>query len=80
MYQEELSKQDQTVWRNIPPRGPILKPTQAARYVGFSRSLMYAKIKLGCFPPVIKIGERSGGIPQNWLDAFIVGRASVRSS
>jgi prophage regulatory protein len=65
------SNSEATDWRVLLPRGPVLRPKHAAQYVGLSRSGMYAKIKAGEFPAVIRLGARSSGIPQNWLDAYI---------
>jgi predicted DNA-binding transcriptional regulator AlpA len=66
-------------WRELTPRGPVLRPRYAAKYVGLSRSGMYAKIKAGEFPSLIRLGERTSGIPQNWLDAFIAECANEKA-
>lgn len=65
-------------WAGIPASGPLLRPTEAARYIGFSRATYYVLAKQGIVPPPIHIGvgDRSGaGVPKPWLDAVIAAAA-----
>lgn len=64
------------VWMGIPATGPLLRPADAARYLGLGISTMYDQIQRGEIPPLVKIGARASGIPKPWLDAAIQLRAA----
>lgn len=64
-------------WAGLPATGPILRPAEAARYLGFSRSHYYLLAKTGQVPAPIKLFRSNGaaGVPQAWLDAAIAAAA-----
>lgn len=69
---------DPTPWAGIPATGPMLRPAQAAAYLGCSRTTFYALVNKGVCPQPIKIGfghNGVAGIPRPWLDALIASRA-----
>ena len=63
-------------WKQLTPSGPLVKPTQAAKYLSLGLSTYYALAKQGRVPAPIKITPdgRAAGVPQNLLDAFVQGR------
>ena len=65
----------QAPWAELPVSGPILRPADAARYVGLGLSTFYNGIAEGSLPPLIKIGPRASGVPRPWLDAVLRSRA-----
>ena len=67
-------------WEHLPIKGPILRPAQAAAYVGLSLGHYYRLIKEGHIPPFIKLGSKSSGVPQSHLDAFLESRATGQRS
>lgn len=64
-------------WKDIPAKGPVLRPPEAAAYYGVALSTYYALIKRGEVPGFIKLSKlaRSSGVPQDWLDAAIAARS-----
>lgn len=63
-------------WLSIPATGPVLRPAAAAKYLGLSRSKLYALIADNKLPRPIRLSEGTVGIPQPWLDACIAARVS----
>lgn len=66
-------------WAAIPPRGPLLRVPEAARYIGYSKTQFYALVASGELPKPIKIGRGfngSSGVPRAWLDAIIAAKAA----
>ena len=62
---------------NIPATGPLLRPMEAAQYLGFqSRGHYYALARQGRVPSPIHVGSRAAGIPRAWLDACIAAAAA----
>ncbi len=53
------------------PSGPLLRPAEAANYLGLSLASFYGQVKSGQLPPLIKIGPRAAAIPKPWLDLMI---------
>lgn len=64
-------------WTEIPPTGPLLRPQQAAEYLGLSVQRFYELAAEGRVPSPFKIGARASGVPRPWLDACIAGLASA---
>jgi predicted DNA-binding transcriptional regulator AlpA len=68
-----------TPWNAVPPTGPMLRPSEAAAYLGFkSRQQLYEMVRCGEVPAPIrlrKVGNASG-IPRPWLDAIIAARVA----
>jgi predicted DNA-binding transcriptional regulator AlpA len=66
-------------WNAVPPTGPMLRPSEAAAYLGFkSRQQLYEMVRCGEVPAPIrlrKVGNASG-IPRPWLDAIIAARVA----
>jgi predicted DNA-binding transcriptional regulator AlpA len=58
-------------WADVPATGPILRPDDAAKYIGLSTPHYYDQAARGVLPKPIKIGLRASGVPQPWLDAVI---------
>lgn len=56
------------------PSGPLLRPADAANYLGLSISSFYGLIQSGALPPLVKIGPRAAGMPKPWLDRLIQER------
>jgi prophage regulatory protein len=67
---------DIPTWRDVPPAGRLLRPSEVVRQTGLSRSQLYAMIAEGRFPPFLKLSERASAMPESWLDAFIARRAA----
>lgn len=63
-------------WDSVVATGPILRPADAAEYIGVSLPAYYAGAAKGRFPSPIKIGNRASGVPRPWLDAFIGASAA----
>lgn len=63
-------------WEGIPPTGPILRPADAAAYLGISVPGYYEKAAKGALPAPFKLGGRASGVPRPWLDAVISLAAS----
>ena len=66
-------------WAGIPPRGPLLRPKEAASYLGYSVSRFYALAAEGKVPRPIRIGSGTNGasaVPLPWLEALISGLAA----
>lgn len=57
-----------------PAAGPLLRPAEAAEYLGISVSGFYQQIKEGNLPPLVKIGPRAAGMSRPWLDRLIERR------
>lgn len=69
---------DDCPWESIAPTGPILRPADAAAYLGISSANYYEKASKGILPSPLKLGGRASGVPRPWLDA-IIGRAASAS-
>lgn len=66
-------------WTTVAPAGPMLRPTEAARYLGYSVPQFYALAAQGELPRPIKMGRGHTGasaVPKGWLDAVIAARAA----
>jgi excisionase family DNA binding protein len=65
-------------WAGIPPSGPLMRPKEAANYLGYSRSAFYAAVQRGDIK-LIKMGNGAGGasaLPRPWADAIIAAKAA----
>lgn len=60
----------------IAVRGRILRPVEAAKYVGMSRSSLYRLLAIKKFPAPTRMGIRAVGWTQNTLDEFIASRST----
>lgn len=66
-------------WLGIEASGPLLRPAEAAKYLGLSLSRFYAISAQGDLPKPIKIGRSASGatgVPLPWLNAVIAARAA----
>lgn len=67
-------------WESLPATGPLLRPADAARYLGYrSRTHYYNLVHKGLVPKPIQIGPAGTsavGVPQPWLDAIIAAAAA----
>jgi predicted DNA-binding transcriptional regulator AlpA len=66
-------------WLSVPAAGPILRPNDAAAYLGYSTPRYYALVAAGELPAPIKIGRGqngASGVPRPWLDAVIAHHAA----
>ncbi|HKR16616.1 helix-turn-helix transcriptional regulator [Rhizorhapis sp.] len=64
-------------WADVPATGPLLRPAQAAEFLGFkSRSHYYRLAEQGRVPSPIHVGGRAAGIPLAWLQAVIAAAAA----
>jgi predicted DNA-binding transcriptional regulator AlpA len=64
-------------WAGIPPTGEMLRPTEAARRLGYSRPRFYQLAAKGSLPRPIKIGEGRNGasvVPLAWINAVLEHR------
>ncbi len=69
----------QQPWKVIPATGPLLRPAEAAQYLGYkSRSHYYELAKRGVVPEPLRFGQgtTSVGVPKPWLDAIIAAAAA----
>lgn len=66
-------------WSGIEPRGPYLRPAQAAAFCGISRCMLYAMVKAGTFPAPVRVHPAGNAtvIPQPWLEAALAARMSA---
>lgn len=67
-------------WDTVAATGPILRPADAAAYLGLSVAGYYEKAAKGALPTPLKLGGRASGIPRPWLDAVIGNAASLRGA
>lgn len=74
MANHPTSEIDASPWECVPPTGPILRPADAAEYLGLSVPSYYDQANQGLLPVPIKIGVRATGVPRPWLDAVIASR------
>ena len=66
-------------WQGVPATGPMLRPKDAAAYLGYSVSQFYSLAAQGFVPQPIRIGpghNGGAGVPRPWLDALIAARAA----
>ena len=71
---------DKQPWAHLPAIGPILRPADAAAYLGISVQGYYEKAAAGSLPVPLKItGGRASGVPRPWLDAVIAAAAAANS-
>lgn len=63
-------------WDGVVATGPILRPADAAAYLGISVQGYYEKAAKGALPVPLKLGGRASGVPRPWLDA-IIGHAAA---
>lgn len=67
-------------WKNIPATGPLLRPSEAARYLGYKATASYYNLAAkGLAPRPLKVGvdgAAASGIPKPWLDALIAAAAA----
>lgn len=67
-------------WADIPPIGPMLRPNEAARYLGITKPHLYRLANEGRLPRPFKLfgggSNAAAGIPKPWLDAIIAEAAS----
>jgi len=67
-------------WANIPPSGPLLRPKDAAAYLGYSTRWYYALAAKGDLPSPIRMADgktAASAVPRPWLDAVIAARAAA---
>ena len=57
-------------WDDLPPKGPFLRPKDAALHLGISKATLYREIDRGNLFKPFKIGMVSSGFPVTWLDAY----------
>ena len=72
-----------TPWSSVPPTGPMLRPPEAAAYLGFkSRQQLHQMVRSGEAPAPIRLRKEGNacGIPQSWLDAIIAARVAESSA
>lgn len=65
-------------WVGLPACGPMLRPNDAAKYLGFATKQAYYHLaRAGAVPAPIRIFKagRASGVPKGWLDAIIQARA-----
>ncbi|WP_242137035.1 hypothetical protein [Sphingomonas sp. TREG-RG-20F-R18-01] len=70
-------KHTETPWSNIPPLGPLLRPAEAAKYLGYSIASYYRLAVQGDLPAPVRMGPGHQGasvVPKGWLDAVIASR------
>lgn len=53
----------------------ILRANQLCERVGLSRSQIYGQIRLGKFPPPIKLGLRASGWYEHEIDNWLANRS-----
>jgi len=58
---------------------PILRPREAAKYLGIGKSSLYRLIESGDLPRPIKLTKQSSGWRLSTLDAFIADRQGVEA-
>lgn len=67
-------------WKSLPATGPLLRPAEAARYLGYkSRTHYYNLVQKGLVPKPIQLGPSctsAVGVPKPWLDAIIAAGAA----
>lgn len=59
------------------PRGEVLRPREAARYVGLSRPTIDRWRKAGKFPKALRLGSQAIGWRRSDLDKWLNDRPSV---
>lgn len=64
-------------WASVAPNGPILRPSEAAAYLGLSINSYYVEARIGRVPAPVKITSRATGIPRAWLDAVVADRVAA---
>ncbi len=68
-------------WEGLPPVGPLLRPKDAAAYLGYSLGHFHALVAKGELPQPIRMGRgqtAATAIPRHFLDAVIADRAAAR--
>ncbi|WP_413721120.1 helix-turn-helix transcriptional regulator [Silicimonas sp. MF1-12-2] len=66
---------NQKPWIDCPPSGRLLRPQEVFDRMGLSKSLVYAMIAEGTFPPFLKVSARAAAMPEAWLESFVESRA-----
>ena len=66
-------------WTGIEPRGPYLRPAQAAAFCGISRCTLYAMVRAGALPAPVRVhpAGKATVSPQAWLEAALSARMSA---
>ncbi len=74
-----ITEQAKTAWEIDAPKGPLLRPADAAAFLGIGLSTYYALAKSGDLPPPLKLTScgRAAGVPKSQLDALIRSRAAT---
>jgi predicted DNA-binding transcriptional regulator AlpA len=49
----------------------IVRPKEAQARLGIGHTKFYADLKSGILPPLVRLGPKSVGIPEEELDAYI---------
>lgn len=57
----------------------MLRPKQAAEYIGLSHSHFWAEVNRGAIPRPFNISPRATALPKPWLDHIIAERANAAS-
>lgn len=63
-------------WENVPIAGPMMRPKDAAEYLGIGTVTLYEEIKQGRLPPLVRISARAKAMPKSLLDYVIASRFS----
>lgn len=63
-------------WKCVEPRGPYLRPAQAAAFCGISTPTLYEMVRAGTFPAPVRVHPEGKAtvIPQTWLEAVLSAR------
>lgn len=64
-------------WDGVAATGPLLRPVDAAAYLGISISGYYEKAAKGSLPAPLKLGGQASGVPRPFLDA-VIAQAALR--
>lgn len=75
------SQHSKKPWEGLPTKGPLMRPKDAAAYLGYSRGHFAALVAKGELPPLIRMGRgrtAATAVPRDHLDAVIADRATAR--
>lgn len=64
-------------WAGLPATEPLLRPKEAAAFLGYSKPHYYRLAASGDVPPLTKLGRGQGGasvVPRAWLQATLDAR------
>lgn len=68
-----------TPWANTQPAGPLLRPADAAAFLGVGQRCFYQMVEAGEVPAPFRIrpGGKATAVPKSWLDAVVTARAGM---